>query len=253
MDIKDRRGLKISAVNDITSINEILLLDTRPVENTVINVIIAIKQLGISAFKDMLDDVSNPHSKQYGHYLSKDNINIITRNQISKDKILDYLHKRDIDIISITLDDSYITISSNINTLERLFQTKFSIYRIQSKEYIRAHSYVIPDELIDHIHSVFNIVDIPLYVDKTGINSDKTGSVATAGSVATSGSVTPALIRSTYSINSSIVGNMNITQSVYAELNQSYSPSDLLHIICLDCKKLLFHRHMDMLSITLVN
>ena len=226
----DRRGLKRSAVNDIASVNEIQLLDIKPDTNKFINVIIAVKQLGISILKDKLDDVSNPHSTQYGHYLTKDNINNITRNKISKEKILDYLHKeRDIHIISMTLDDSYITIKSSIITLERLFQTKFKIFRIQSKEYIRAHSYVIPHELIDHIHAVFNLVDIPLYVDKTSINSDKTSINSNKmGSVPFAGSVTPELIRNTYSINSSIVGNMNITQSVYAELNQSYSPSDLL-------------------------
>ena len=250
MTTNERRGLLkhgVISYEDINSIDSITLIDNTN-SNTVISIIIAVKQLGIDTLKDTLNEVSDPDSPKYSRYLSKDTINSITRNVISKNKILEYFTKYNtIRITSITSDDNYITITSDVKTFEEIFHTTFYTYRIHSSDYVRAHSYVIPHALIDLVHAVFDIVDIPIGYKQQGIsNTDST--IPTYA-----GSVTPALLHSIYSIDTTIVGTMNTSQCVYAELNQT------AHQIYFNFKSYLvyklhqYHHHMDMLLIFLVN
>lgn len=159
------------------------------IRNTSLNhhtVQISVNQKNIAKLKDTLNEVSNIVSKEYGKYLSYEEIGELIRNPESLSLVKLWLHSNNIDIIHETEYGEYLTIQASIEKLEQLFQTTFHEYAINKKlqnehdstsVIYRASSYSLPEELSPHIDGVLNIVSLPLYTMNTkqrDLASDKT-------------------------------------------------------------------------------
>jgi len=90
--------------------------------------------------------------------------------------------------------------------------------------------YSLPGDLVEHVQSVFLTVDLPPRV--SGIPAVQTTTSSTPSKVSIegittiNGYVTPALLNSYYSIPSN-QGSSSVSQTVFASLGQTVSPTDL--------------------------
>ena len=99
----------------------------------------------------------------------------------------------------------------------------------ESTAFHRSLGYSLPEDLVGHVHSVFLTADLPPRVSGMPAVHTRTSStpkVSVEGITIINGYVTPALLNSYYSIPSN-QGSSSVSQTVFASLGQTVSPSDL--------------------------
>ena len=188
-------------------------------------VVIVRKQSNLEKLEEILLDVSDPASANYGHHLSKDNIAALTANPEAVDSITDFLVANNIHDWNASRYDDYISAVGPVHVWERLFDTQFYEFEhasLPGKRFIRCLKYSLPEHLSDHIEGVLNTVQFPdHHVGKRLQLTKHTGK-----DVQATDTVTPALLNQVYNIANN-TGNHFTNQAVYAILDQTFSPSDL--------------------------
>lgn len=200
-------------------------------------IVFARKQNNMDLLEDMLHDVSNPSSNNYGKYLTKIEVAELTSSPESTSYIKGYLKSNNISVIHCTVYDDYITAEATVDKLEQILHTEF--YEFEHKirpgeKFIRSMEYSLPDFLVEHVSAVFNTVQLPdhhvgkrLHLDaQTKEKVELSGVNNRISSLASNSFVTPALLNTYYNIPSN-TGSQQTTQAVYAALGQTLSPSDL--------------------------
>mmetsp|Transcript_29923 Transcript_29923/g.41087 ORF Transcript_29923/g.41087 Transcript_29923/m.41087 type:complete len:444 (+) Transcript_29923:111-1442(+) len=198
-------------------------------------VVIAVRQLNLDQLDELVHDISDPDSKNYGKHQSMAEIQAMTANTESTNFIIAYL-RRTWPHGHFTMKTSeygdFITVTAKISMWEDFLDTQF--YEYQQKlgaESITLHrslGYSLPEDLVEHVHSVFLTSDLPPKV--SGKPAVQTTSPSTLSKVSTEGRingyVTPALLNSYYSIPSN-QGSTSVSQTVFAAIGQTLSPTDL--------------------------
>eukprot|EP01032_Pedospumella_encystans_P018131 gene18131-20647_t len=190
-------------------------------------VVIVRKQSNLEKLEEILLDVSDPASANYGHHLSKDNIAALTANPEAVDSITDFLVANNINDWNASRYDDYISAVGPVHVWERLFDTQFYEFEhalLPGKRFIRCLKYSLPEYLSDHMEGVLNTVQFPdhhvgkrLHIESHKVSNKDTEST---------GTVTPALLNQVYNIASN-TGNPLTNQAVFATTDQTFSPSDL--------------------------
>ena len=201
--------------------------ETRAMSQNYHTVVFARKQKNVEVLKKILMDVSEPTSKKYGQHLTKDKIASLSKNPEAVDSILKYLAKNNIHDVNTTRYDDYIIATATVQAWEEVFSTEFFEFSMSQRpglKFVRSLHYSLPEELVDHVDTVFNTVQLPdhnagrrLHFERVSMNEKKT--MAT-------GETNPDLLNSFYNIQDN-TGNSLTNQAVYAILDQEFSPSDL--------------------------
>jgi len=172
----------------------------------------------------MLNDVSNPKSPKYGHYLNFDEIRSLTWNQKAIDAVKSYLSDHGIPSKQqeVAPNGEFIRVKAAIGQIEKMFSAKFFHFESVGRQIslVRSPAYTIPSHLSDHITVINGIRNFPMYSKHTMIG-------ARIRADPPSGSVTPQLIWSTYNMPNETDSTPLADQSVFESLGQSYSPDDL--------------------------
>lgn len=127
-------------------------------------IIFHVKHEGQNDLSITLQDISNPKSKNYGKYMTKDEVERVTSRSITHDYIVQYMEKAGIMIQSETLSGEHITCIAPIHVWEVQLDTEFFIYHqaINSfdtvNRFMRASSYSNPHQLNGHVESAFNTI-----------------------------------------------------------------------------------------------
>lgn len=198
------------------------------------DVIFVIRQRNIEELTRILHDISNPLSSNYGHYLTKEEVQQTTTNPDSRDAVLSYLHNKGAIVSHKTTSGDYVKATAPISLWENIFNTKFSRFTQTRKngeldELIRADNYSVPLELDCHLESVLNTVQVPYRMTRNLHAPERMKSVKTEANGQLDpfwGYATPAKIKAYYSIGAS-QGNKKSAQGVYSAVGQYFSPSDL--------------------------
>ena len=195
-------------------------------------VIFRIKGENDEKLSEILHDVSNPHSKNYGKHMTSEEITELTSNKLSHDHVIKYLKAAGATIVSETISKEYVTAAAPIGLWEKLLDTHFNVYHHVHESsnivnmVVRSESYSVPFQLDKHVTSVFNTIQMPFSIWSqpiiVPIDDDKSGIRANFRS----GFVNPAVLKAFYRINND-VGNSASTQAVFATIGQYYSPADL--------------------------
>ena len=206
-------------------------------------VVFAIAQLNMDKLTAVLDEVSNPSSKNYGKHWPKEKVAEFTANEKGYEATMQYIQSREgITIVQKTLYNEYIFATATVEVWEEVFATVFNVYEVRDKRatttVIRAEEYSLPLELDSHVFAVFNTVQFPpenllqssghrdVHSDiKSFVADESTGSSSSNDII--NGYVTPAFINQYYNVSNNNISS-KATQAVYETGNQSYSPSDLL-------------------------
>ena len=195
-------------------------------------IIFRIKGKNDDILLEILHDISNPHSKNYGKHMTSEEITKLTSNELSHDHVIKYLKSEGVTIVSETISKEYVTATAQLGLWEKLLNTHFNVYHHVHESsdlvnmVVRSESYSVPSQLDKHVTSVFNTIQMPFSIWSqpiiVPIDEDK-GSIRANFR---SGFVNPAVLKAFYRIQNDC-GNSASTQAVFATIGQYYSPADL--------------------------
>ena len=225
------------------------------------SVVFSIQQRNIDRLEDILLDVSDPQSVNYGKHLTYEEVQELTANPEGTQRLLNFLesakskHKLDYKITKQSLNGEFVTVEAPIKLWETLFSAEFHEFScddVPDVHFHRALQYTIPVELNKHISSVFNTVQMPdlnsaalkriraskrhhlspsYYAAMNGGNDSlsdatTTSSISPQATRELKGYVTPALLKRIYNIDSNNGFQLG-SQAVYETIGQTFSPTDL--------------------------
>lgn len=203
-------------------------------------VIIAIKQNNIQKLEELLYEVSNPLSKNYGKYYTNEEVGNLIANPIATQAIIQWLQDYNVDIQSISTYGEYITAIANISTWELLLDTQFHyIYTKNDSNipvsYLRGLSYSIPSNINDYIHAIFRIADLPPLLSQSLAVSNKTYSLHNISSIIQSDGtyneimdmINPKTLQQLYNIPKNSPASLG-SQSIFGAIGQTFLKNDLL-------------------------
>jgi len=194
-------------------------------------VVFAVAQLNIANLKDVLKDVSDPSSVNYGKHWTKTAITKYTSNTEGRQMVLKHLRSiKDVKVDIESQHEDYVVATAPIHAWELMLKTTFHNYEFDDRNntpkiIVRAKEYWIPLELSTHVSAVFNTVQFPF---PNGNNHYDMGPVSlnSNNEEIISKFVTPALIKKYYNVMNDI-GSLQVTQAVYETIGEGASPSDL--------------------------
>ena len=186
------------------------------------SLIFAVRQRNVDVLARKLIQVSDRTSPSYGHYISSSDIALISANRRGFNVLKSFLLANGAVIEHETLHGEFITASAPISKWESFFSTKFESYkRIDREERIyRASHYTLHESIANHVMGVFNLIHFP---------TTTSGSIVTVrpeSAMAYLNTITPSKLNSYYNIFTNN-GSMDVTQTIYSSLNQSFSSTDL--------------------------
>lgn len=99
-------------------------------------VVFAVKKLKIDQLRDILDDISDPHSFNYGKHLTREEATKLTINIEGSNQLLYFLRNLSsidghVEIISTTSNVDYVTARAPVKLWERVFNAE--LYQFYSK------------------------------------------------------------------------------------------------------------------------
>ena len=195
-------------------------------------VIFVIQQRNIPELTRSLNDLSNPASKNYGHYLTRDDVIEITSNPKSRDVVAEFLRLNGASTVSETIGHEYLTATAPIAVWETLFNAEFSTYYLteqdgHSRELIRTDSYWIPKQLISHVAAVLNVVDIQCEAHSASELYQPTPNVVETPSSPSDGIAFPGTLRRIHNMDSTSTGSQLSTQASFHSYGAYCSQADL--------------------------
>ena len=212
-----------------------LVKGSRANHDHVHEVTFVIRQKNMDELTNILHDLSDPLSPNYGQHWSREAVTDFTGNPESCNATVTYLNSIGALMISESVGE-YITANASIAVWEKMLNTQFFTF-YQTKQdkrvtqMVRAEKYYIPIDLDSHVESAFNTIQMPIEsrssISETPKRNKKLPSAKDIASYTKIGSITPAKIMSYYNMSSTVKGSNFSTQAVYSSAAQYYSPSDL--------------------------
>jgi tripeptidyl-peptidase-1 len=194
----------------------------RPEPETPHELVFTVKQKNIDKIHDLLMTRSNPKSASYGKWLSPNAVRQLTRNDDALRAVKNALKDIGATVVNTTLGGEMVRARAPIKTWETLLNTEFRTYeskRYQSR-HVAAEAFDMPSHLLDHVSGVLGCLELPVGRPLRAKTSQ-------------AGSVTPDVIRKAYNMpqvaskgSDEAMNRANVTQAVFASLNQWWSPSD---------------------------
>lgn len=191
------------------------------------DVVIAVRQRNTIRLRELLHDVSDPLSDNYGNHLTNKQVKDLTANLESTEHIENYLKQRGVSILSTSPHGDFITARATITRWEKLLNCQFYEYQVinGSKKHLRTPQYQLESTIFDHVLTIFQTVQLP-----PPRSTPRPAHPIPAVQLATTtipGYVTPATLMSLYNINITTPGASLASQGVYESIGQTFSPADL--------------------------
>ena len=129
------------------------------------DLIFAVQQKNLDQIEKILNDVSDPHSPNYGKHLTKEEVNALTANNEGKKLVLEFLNNWNAVVVSS--NDNYITAKATIEIWNQALSTTFYDYEnvMKGKTVQRCMEYSLPVELASQVASVMGTVQFPATVE----------------------------------------------------------------------------------------
>eukprot|EP01036_Dinobryon_divergens_P026329 gene26330-34960_t len=209
-------------------------------------IVIAVKQSNLDLLEELVNNISDPDSENFGKVKTRDEIVIMTNHGKASEHILAYIG---VETIALLSKEAFSAMTAPISHLEHFLNTTFETFSQVVPDsgdpplvFHRAEKYSLPVDIVRHVHGVFLAVEIPPAIMRkpkkdtshshsSNLRGEPTESTSQRGSnkkmhPLNNGYVTPSVLNSYYNIISN-TGSAAVTQVVYAALGQTLSPSDL--------------------------
>ena len=209
------------------------------------SVVFAVANRNMEGLTEVLNDVSDPSSVNYGKHWTKQEVVDFTLNGEAYEAVMNYISStNEVVVNKKTLHGEYIFATAPVHVWENMFATTFHVYEVEENHIIRAEEYSLPAALYDHVSTVLNTVQFhppnmlekkkvqqrPISSSSKGLSSENdpaSSTIHTATQSIPFGTVTPALIKSFYSVPNNITGSKLVTQAVYESNGGRFCQQDL--------------------------
>ena len=210
--------------------------------------VFAIKQRNLKELESLLIERSTPGNSLYQQWLTFDQVGEMTSNTAGAEAVKEWLAQNNVEVTWESSRSDYLKATAKISQWERMLNTKFfefedksrSSMRVESRTMHRAEQYFLPTHVKDHLHAVFNTVQVPPVFKphyakalqgqqprfKTELNVRQANHQGKKLSYEVDGYVTVGFLNDFYQISTN-AGDPTMSQSVFETNEESYSPSDL--------------------------
>ena len=136
--------------------------------------VIAVQQLNLDRVKEMLNEVSDPFSANYGHHLSFEEVGKLVTNHEAVAHIRKFIQLHNMNLISESPRGEFFTISAPISKWEEVLNTEFFEFESESNSeagpdqekgkasIVRCLHYSLPKYLQGHV-SAGKKIPIPIH------------------------------------------------------------------------------------------
>ena len=117
-----------------------------------------------NSLENILNDVSNPDSSNYGKYLTKSEVDALVANPEGVQAVLDFLSGVE-HAVSSQPSELFIHAHAPVSSWETVLHTKFHVYdsaESNQPRVIRTEQYSLPSYVAKHVNAVFNTVQFPV-------------------------------------------------------------------------------------------
>lgn len=122
---------------------------------------IAIRQNNIDKLRDILEDVSDMKSPNYGKHLTREEVVAMTADPSKAKMVIEHFVKKGAKLVKKTAHGEYITLRAPIGLWEETFTAHFEEMELEAgRRQVRSLEFSIPEELFDHIAYVSNILQV---------------------------------------------------------------------------------------------
>ena len=160
--------LKLMEVT-VTATRTDLRKGTRAHTDSLHRLVFAVRQRNLDHLEATLHAVSDPLNPRYGHYLSRDDVGVLTANPHATAAVIAHLgNMSGVSVLSSTVHGEYVTAVAAVGTWERLLDATFDEYRHSAQEaaavpgFLRCDRYSLPLALHPHVLCVLNTVQMPM-------------------------------------------------------------------------------------------
>jgi len=210
-----------------------------------------VQPLNVTALRDLAMDRTNPASPNYRHWLSREEVVAMTRNDAGLSALRVELSQHDgVEVLHESIGGDFLKARAPIRTWESLLEAKFYSFEHPDagpgRELLRSLDYALPDALKAHVGGIINILDFDAPPDHvrseelnaTGVESNAKGGLGYPSYEALArakgpSTLSPPKLRRIYEMpeiaergSEQAKQHLKTTQVVYGTLNQHWSPSD---------------------------
>jgi hypothetical protein len=200
-------------------------------------IVFAVKQRNIDVLDGLLMEMSTPNSPKYQQWMTFEEVGDLTSNPIGATAIKEWLTESGVSVHWESAHSDYLKATAPIEKWETMLDTKFHYWqdkslagmKAETKLFVRADDYSIPESLQEHVHALFNTVHPPPRVNKAYHMKEENSEVKTTlrmRDLMANTAVTVSFLNAYYGITSN-VGSAAQNQSVFETSNEYMSQGDL--------------------------
>lgn len=132
--------------------------------STPMPVTLVLKQTNLKELQQLVLEVSNPKSKNYGKYLTAEQVNDMTRpDERTYRVVYEWLKSENLaDKTRAVQGGSALNIEATVKEIERVFNTKVDMVTDGAKVKARAADFTLPEGIAGHVTAVFGMHGLPL-------------------------------------------------------------------------------------------
>lgn len=210
---------------------------------TLHQIVFALRPKNEAWLDQKLREISDPEHRNYGKYLTPNEIAAMTVSQESSSIVSKFLESQEmLRIVGRSRFSFYITVEAPIGVIEFILNTKFFVVgpsgnESSTKKAMRALSYSLPAVLKEHVSTVFNTVQDPFAVPQRLLKTESGAGISEQmiqsaiekslkSNAVAIGVVYPQLLFDFYKLPVNEKTSLS-SQAVFATIEQSYSVKDL--------------------------
>jgi tripeptidyl-peptidase I len=225
-------------IRRLESRTDIVKMEEMPGNHTH-ELVFAIQQLNMDKLLLVLEDISDPASKNYGNHMSAAAVAALTSNPAAALAAVEYLNENGATVVSESLYGEYVTATAPVAVWNEVLKTKFFAFHQTQidgsiEKLVRSEHYHVPVELDDHILCVMNTIQIPLRtssVQRVPYNPRSPPKIDLANSHfdsqgAPTGYIYPYILREFYNAQNAY-GSKVATQAAFGGNSDCFSPKSL--------------------------
>jgi len=209
--------------------------------------VFAIKQRNLKELDSLLTERSTPGNPLYQQWLTFAQVGEMTSNIAGAEAVKEWLAQNNIEVTWESSRSDYLKATAKISQWEHMLNTKFFEFedksrksmRVENRIMHRAEQYFLPTHVKDHLHAVFNTVQVPPVFKphyakavqgqqpgfKTELNVRPANHQGKKLSYELDGYVTVGFLNDFYQISTN-AGDPTMSQSVFETADESYYVTD---------------------------
>jgi hypothetical protein len=153
----------------IKHVNTFIKLNIDIQKDSIHTAVIAVKQNNIDYLERLLIERSTPGTDKYQQWLTFDEINLLTQNDVAVKQVELWLESNNVSITARSHNSRYISAQTSIANWAQMLLTEFFVWEdVQHNEvqngsnkhhHIRAEEFSLPKYLLPYITTIFNVCD----------------------------------------------------------------------------------------------